>query len=224
MKIGGRGKLILALLALFGCVAAWQGFRYWWFHGYSTGERTGIIRKVSVRGSPVCKYMESEMALTASGVSNPEIWTFSIDDYGDTNPLMKQLREAERDGTRVTLHYRQDLKSWWRCNPNEYFITGFEPVPGANPTTPATAPSHAAAPAANPAAPATNAAPAPTNPTNGAAPANPTAPPSPTPAASPAAPAGSSAGAAGANAPATGNAPSAGAAAPNAPEHAPPSK
>jgi hypothetical protein len=39
---------------------------------------------------------------------------------------MKQLREVERSGARVTLKYRQDLKSWWRCTPHEYFITAVE--------------------------------------------------------------------------------------------------
>jgi hypothetical protein len=139
MAIGRRFKLILLTLVVVGVVAAWQGFRYWWFHGYSIGERTGIIRKISVKGSPLCKYMEGEMALTGSGMATPEIWTFSIDDYGDHNPQMKQLRDAERDGSRVTLHYRQDLKSWWRCNPNEYFITGYEVAPPPA-TTPAPAP------------------------------------------------------------------------------------
>jgi hypothetical protein len=129
MAIGRRGKLILSGVVLFGLLAAWQGFRYWWYHGYSIGERTGIVRKISVKGSPVCKYMEGEMALTGSGMATPEIWTFSIDNYSDTNPLMKQLHDGERDGSRLTLHYRQDLRSWYRCNPNEYFITQVETAP-----------------------------------------------------------------------------------------------
>ena len=29
-------------------------------------------------------------------------------------------------GTRVTLRYRQDLKSWWRCTPHEYFVVDVE--------------------------------------------------------------------------------------------------
>ena len=135
MAIGRKIKVTLAIVLVLGTVAAWQGFRYWWYHGYSIGERTGIVRKISVKGSPVCKYMEGEMALTGSGYAQPEIWKFSIDDHADANPLMKQLRDAERDGNRVTLHYRQDLKSWWRCTPEEYFVTSVETVPP--PTTPA---------------------------------------------------------------------------------------
>lgn len=129
MKLGRNAKITLGILAVVGVLCAWQGFRYWWYHGYSIGERTGVIRKISVKGSPVCKYMEGELALTGSGLAQPEVWQFSIDDHSDKNPMMKQLRDAERDGTRVTLHYRQDLKSWWRCTPEEYFVTSVEQAP-----------------------------------------------------------------------------------------------
>ena len=132
-RLGTKGKVTLAILAVVGVLCAWQGFRYWWYHGYSIGERTGLVRKISVKGSPVCKYLEGEMALTGSGMAQPEIWQFSVDDHSDANPLMKQLKDAERDGTRVTLHYRQDLRSWWRCTPHEYFFTSLEQVPGAPP-------------------------------------------------------------------------------------------
>jgi len=127
MKIGPRVKIGLAIFLVIGLLAAWQGIRFWWYNGYSTGERTGVVRKLSVKGTPLCKYAEGELALTGSNVGqNVEIFTFSTDNKSDNNPIMKQLREAERSGTRVTLHYRQDLKSWWRCTPHEYFITSVE--------------------------------------------------------------------------------------------------
>ena len=127
MKIGPRVKIGLAVFAVVALLAAWQGLRFWWFHGYSTGERTGVVRKLSVKGTPMCKYAEGELALTGSlPGQNVEIFTFSTDDRSDANPIMKQLRDAERTGAHVTLHYRQDLKSWWRCTPNEYFITSVE--------------------------------------------------------------------------------------------------
>ncbi len=127
MKLGPRIKVGLAVFVVLGLLAAWQGFRFWWYHGYSTGERTGILRKLSVKGSPMCKYAEGELALSGGQMGQPvEIWTFSVDDQRDGNPIMQQLREAERSGTRVTLQYRQDLKSWWRCTPHEYFVTKVE--------------------------------------------------------------------------------------------------
>src|SRR5947207_3235738 len=124
MKLGPKVKLILVAVAFVGLLAGWQGIRYWWYHGYSMGERTGVIRKISVKGNPVCKYLEGELALSG-GVPGQQVetFTFSIDDHSDANPVVKQLHDAERDGTRVTLHYRQDLKSWYRCTPHEYFIT-----------------------------------------------------------------------------------------------------
>ena len=127
MKIGPRVKIGLALFAVVALLAAWQGIRFWWYHGYSSGERTGVVRKLSVKGSPICKYAEGELALTGSAPGqNVEVFTFSVDNQSESNPIMKQLHEAERTGTRVSLHYRQDLKSWWRCTPHEYFITSVE--------------------------------------------------------------------------------------------------
>jgi hypothetical protein len=127
MTLGPRFKIAIAIVAIVGLMAAWQGIRFWWYHGYSSGERTGVVRKLSVKGSPICKYAEGELALAGSAPGqNVEVWTFSTDNHSDPNPIMKQLREAERTGTRVTLHYRQDLKSWWRCTPHEYFVTSVE--------------------------------------------------------------------------------------------------
>ncbi len=127
MKIGPRVKIGLGIFAIVALLAGWQGLRFWWYHGYSTGERTGVVRKLSVKGTPLCKYAEGELALAGTNPGqNVEIFTFSVDNRADSNPIMKQLREVERSGARVTLHYRQDLQSWWRCTPDEYFITGVE--------------------------------------------------------------------------------------------------
>jgi hypothetical protein len=125
MKIGRRGWAILAGVGVVGLVALWQGFRYWWYHGYSVGERTGILRKVSLKGTPLCKYVEGELVLagTTSG-ERAEVWTFSTDNKGEDDPVVKALHAAARSGNKVTLKYRQDLKSWYRCTPHEYFVTG----------------------------------------------------------------------------------------------------
>src|SRR5262249_37572062 len=127
MKLGPRFKIALALFAVVALLAAWQGIRFWWFHGYSLGERTGVVRTLSVKGTPLCKYAEGELALQGGQAGQSvDIFKFSVDDHADSSPVMTQLREAERTGARVTLHYRQDLKSWWRCTPHEYFITQVE--------------------------------------------------------------------------------------------------
>jgi hypothetical protein len=127
MKLGPKVKLGLAVFAVVGVLAAWQGLRYWWYHNYSSGERTGVVRKFSVKGTPLCKYADGELALAGGQPGQSvDVFTFSVDDHSDGNPIVKQIREAERSGNRVTLHYRQDLKSWWRCTPHEYFITSVE--------------------------------------------------------------------------------------------------
>ncbi len=112
-----------AAVLLFG---GYEGGRVWWNRGFSKGARTGVIRKISVRGPPYCKYLSGEMALQSAGLAAPEIWEFSVDDDADTNPLVVALHEAEKKGERVTLDYRQDKGSLFRCTPSEYFVTKVE--------------------------------------------------------------------------------------------------
>jgi hypothetical protein len=85
-----------------------------------------VIRKVSVKGPPYCKYLSGEMSLQSAGLATPEIWEFSVDDDADTNPVVVALHAAEKNGERVTLDYRQDRYSLFRCTPSEYFITKVE--------------------------------------------------------------------------------------------------
>jgi hypothetical protein len=129
MALSRRGKIgiVLAVLAVLVAVGAWQGLSFVLHRGYAHGTATGVVRKVSVHGPPYCKILTGELVYQGGqSAQKPELFDFSIDDYSDGNPVMTQLREAERSGTRVTLHFRQDLKPWWRCNPSEYFITGVE--------------------------------------------------------------------------------------------------
>jgi hypothetical protein len=127
MAIGRKLKVLGLLLGVAGLVAAWQYLSYRFKFSYSNGTRTGIIRKISVKGPPYCKYLAGEMALQGAFGQPTEVWEFSVDDHSDKNPLVKTLHTAERDGKRITLEYRQDRSIWWRCNPSEYFITGVEP-------------------------------------------------------------------------------------------------
>lgn len=125
MKIPGKAKIVLVVLGLFGAVALWQYVSYLFKFGYSRGERTGIVRKISVKGPPGCKFLEGEMSLQGATVAQQQdVWNFSVDDDSEGNPLVQQLKKAEHDGSRVTLEYRQDKPMWFRfCNKSEYFIT-----------------------------------------------------------------------------------------------------
>lgn len=121
-------KFLLAIpLALIFLFSAFEGLRVWWFRAYSKGSRTGVVRKVSVKGPPYCKYLSGELVLQGTQPNQAvESWEFSVDDDDDKNPVVTGLKEAERTGNRVTLTYRQDLHSLFRCTPSEYFVTGVE--------------------------------------------------------------------------------------------------
>jgi hypothetical protein len=104
--------------------------RKWWYTGYSRGSRTGVIRKISVKGSPMCKYLSGEMVLMATNaVQGNEVWEFTVDDDRPENPVVKKLHEAERAAKPVTVDYRQDLGNkgkMWVCAPTDYYVTGVE--------------------------------------------------------------------------------------------------
>ena len=70
-----------------------------------------------------CKYLSGEVVTSVAFGQAADIWEFSVDDRSSSNPLVKQLEDAERTGARVTLRYRQDLHSLYRCTPSEYFVT-----------------------------------------------------------------------------------------------------
>ena len=127
MKLPPKKFLILVPLALIFLFVSFEGLRVWWYRGYAKGSRTGVVRKVSVKGPPYCKYLAGELVLQGTMPGQPvETWEFSVDDDSDKNPIVEAVKEAERTGSRVTLGYRQDLHSLFRCTPSEYFLTGVE--------------------------------------------------------------------------------------------------
>ncbi len=125
MPLSRKSKVFMGLFVVLAMVGAWQGLYYLFRHGYSEGTRTGIIRKISVKGPPYCKYLSGELALQGANVT-AEVFTFSADTRSEKAPLVMALEEAERSGVRVTLKYRQDHPLWWRCNNSEYFVTAIE--------------------------------------------------------------------------------------------------
>ncbi len=120
-------RITLAILGLLLVVGGWTALSVSWRRGYAHGTVTGVVRKISVHGPPYCKILTGELVYqgTSSGLK-PELFDFSVDNDADTNPIVRDLREAEQNARRVTLDYRQDRRLWWRCNPSEYFITSVE--------------------------------------------------------------------------------------------------
>jgi hypothetical protein len=127
MALGKKSLMILVPIALLLLFVGYEGARVWWYRGYSVGARTGVVRKLSIKGPPYCKYLAGELVLQGTQPGQPaETWEFSVDDDTDKNPVVKQLHDAEKSGERVTLDYRQDLHALFRCTPSEYFVTRVE--------------------------------------------------------------------------------------------------
>lgn len=129
MAIDRKTKWILVLIPFLFVllVVGYEGLRVWWYRGYSKGTRTGVVRKISVKGPPYCKYLSGEMVLQGTVPGQPaETWEFSVDDDSDDNAIVKELHAAEKSSERITLKYRQDLHSLFRCTPSEYFVVGVE--------------------------------------------------------------------------------------------------
>src|SRR4051812_308610 len=129
MALSRRGKvrLVLGILAVLVVFVGVEALRVWWFRGYSRGTRTGVVRKLSYKGPPYCKYLLGEMALQGTMPGQPvEIWEFSFDDEKEGNPVLAEVHKSEKSGERITPRYRQDLHSLFRCTPSEYFVTGVE--------------------------------------------------------------------------------------------------
>ncbi len=120
-----KWKLILAGFGVVALLVGWQVARAWWNHGISTGTRSGIVRKVSKKGSPLCRYWVGELVITNANVIGalPEIWEFNLDVQSDRDPLIAELQKAESSGQRATLQYRQDKGKWWACSNVEYYVT-----------------------------------------------------------------------------------------------------
>src|SRR3954453_17649091 len=105
----GKKKFLLFLVpvAVVLLFAGYEGARVAWYRGYSVGARTGVVRKLSVKGPPYCKYLSGELVLQGGQPGQPaETWEFSVDDDSDKNPIVQQLHQAEKSGERITLDYR----------------------------------------------------------------------------------------------------------------------
>ena len=127
MSRGAKLRIILIIVGLVLVAAGWTGLSLAFRLGYARGTVTGVVRKVSVHGPPYCKILTGELVYQGTNAGQKqEVFGFSVDNLADSNPVVRDLKDAERDGKRVTLDYRQDRKVWWRCNPSEYFITAVE--------------------------------------------------------------------------------------------------
>lgn len=135
---GGKRALLTAPLLLLGGYIGVESLVYMWYRGASEGEKTGVIVKVSRKGSPLCRYDSVEMRVgqqAGATVLNAEEWEFTVDPAYEW--LMPKLQEAERKQQPITVQYRQDTKDvqagvkappynlpWRFCVSSSYHATG----------------------------------------------------------------------------------------------------
>ena len=116
----------------------WEAMVYSWYRGASVGERTGMITKVSFKGSPMCRYWSIEMKVGAqpgTATLGADAWEFTVDSAYEW--LIPKLQEAAEKIREVTVVYRQDTTDveakarapaknlpWRFCVTTSYHATG----------------------------------------------------------------------------------------------------
>ena len=125
-----RRRLILIALLILALGAAYSAFVL--YYPLSDGERTGVVRKLSHKGY-VFKTWEGELQMSSfvtpadptQTINGGNIWLFSAESNDAT---INALKSAEQHGQRVTLHYKQYMKTFFWRGETPYFITGVEDV------------------------------------------------------------------------------------------------
>lgn len=123
---GGCGCVIVValLLLLLFMIQAVGGLNI----QYSEGSRSGTVTKISKKGW-VWQTWEGELdlhRLKSTGGENPtmtaDIFYFSV----ASDEVAQQVQEAERRGTRATIHYKQYLMRGFKYGKTSYDITAVD--------------------------------------------------------------------------------------------------
>ena len=119
--------ILLAIAGILAAIAAPQATKLvGWDKEYSSGERTGVITKLSKRGY-IWKTWEGEMNLggmsaDAGGVAVPNAWQFSV----DNDAVAQQLLPLATGAKRVTLVYSERYKTSFKQGETDYIIRGLK--------------------------------------------------------------------------------------------------
>lgn len=122
--VGGAIAGIVALMLLSVIVKCCGGVNW----EYSSGSRSGVIQKLSKKGV-IWKTWEGEVNLGYNTSTKdidghltiaPAIFEFSVSD----DPVAKVLKDAEADGKRVTVDYKQYFLRGWDKGATSYDVTG----------------------------------------------------------------------------------------------------
>ncbi len=83
---------------------------------YSSGDRSGILRKFSSKGW-LCKTWEGELAMTTVPGVMPELWAFTVRDDSVASRVNAAI------GRQVVLHYGEHRGLWTNCfGETRYFV------------------------------------------------------------------------------------------------------
>lgn len=129
----GKGKLLVAFALITGGVATVNTVGI--PATYSDGDRVGVVTKISHKGI-VFKSWEGELAMDgfnkAANGSTTNVFAFTVKDEA----IVKQIQDAQENGDRVKLHYREVLVngSWTADTP--YRIDQVEVMKNDNNSTP----------------------------------------------------------------------------------------
>ncbi|MDW8312904.1 MAG: hypothetical protein RMK02_09230 [Burkholderiales bacterium] len=98
-----RGFALIAVALVLGAFALFAGYLYlMWQWSYSTGERVGVVQKLSKKGW-ICKTWEGELNMVVLPGSLPEKFAFTV--WSD-----EVAAEINRlAGRRVRLHYEEKV-------------------------------------------------------------------------------------------------------------------
>ena len=110
-------------LATYATVAA--GDYYWFGKPYSSGERTGLISKLSEVGKFPCNTIEGELAMPNLGTGGSSTFSFSARNLGGMNDkVIDDLKAAYESGKPVSLTYDQSHwpKEWFDREQEGWFI------------------------------------------------------------------------------------------------------
>ena len=118
-----RWKLRLILLLFVFPAVVLAGYTWLTLHyAYSTGERTGYVKKISKKGWP-CKTWEGELAVATVPGTAPEIFQFSVRDEATASRIQQTA------GQRVALAYQQHRGVPSTCfGDTEYYIVGVRTI------------------------------------------------------------------------------------------------
>ncbi|MBK9108450.1 MAG: hypothetical protein IPM92_08785 [Saprospiraceae bacterium] len=109
---------------------------YLFFADYSEGTRTGYVTKISHKGY-VFKTYEGELnfgffgGTATKGLPSDNVWYFSV----TNSKVAKDVEEASKSGSKVTLHYKQKYIKISLRGDTEYLVYKVEGLHQAQPAT-----------------------------------------------------------------------------------------